>query len=122
MPSAAQEKSLGSVEYEWNCKWCHAADRKGTSLFEQRSDIAMPDLTTLTQRHDGTFPEDYGKTVIAGSSARAWHTPGQMPAWGLYYSLESYLGNATRLEEWQTEYVEAKIAAVVKYLEGIQVE
>jgi hypothetical protein len=42
----------------------------------------VPDLTTLTTRHGGTFPRLYVLDVIVGKRALPTHGPREMPVWG----------------------------------------
>jgi hypothetical protein len=44
--------------------------------------VPPPDLTTLAQRHDGKFPDDYVSNVLKNGVEKPAHGSGEMPVCG----------------------------------------
>lgn len=103
----------GARLYKQNCALCHGNDGKGngpppaSSIFKG----APPDLTTLSQRHDGKFPEKYVVEVLRSGVKMLDHGPAEMPVWGKIFSSASPSG--------QSE-IDARIANLTAYLKSIQ--
>ncbi len=75
------EPQSGKQAFMENCASCHGIDAKGGG---EMADVLIkmpPDLTTLSARHNGTFPSDYVMSTIDGLQ-RAPHFSGAMPEFG----------------------------------------
>jgi mono/diheme cytochrome c family protein len=70
----SSELSAGAELYKDHCVICHGDALKGSGPFPPPYRVP-PDLTTLSQRHAGKFPEAYVLRVPA-------HGPAEMPVWG----------------------------------------
>jgi hypothetical protein len=72
----------------------------------------LPDLTTIAQRRAGVFPRDEMTAIIDGRTPLAAHQRQEMPVWGTIL---------TRMEAQDERAVQARITALVSYLESLQV-
>src|SRR3974390_1323491 len=79
----------GEKMYVTYCAVCHGIDGKGTGPAVAALRTPPPDLTLLSQRNSGKFPEMRVHQVILGDSAMpAAHGTKDMPVWGdLFHSL-----------------------------------
>jgi len=64
------------------CADCHGVDGKGNGPVAAVLKIVPPDLTTLTQRNQGTFPYDRVFKTISGDVNIVPHGTREMPIWG----------------------------------------
>jgi len=123
---AAQEKApkqskpnpalaAGAKLYKQNCAVCHGNDGKGNGPPPASSPFTQPtpDLTTLTQRHNGEFPTDYVKSVLRNGMSMPDHGPAEMPVWGVVFKA------MTKSDEAR---VAARIDNLTKYIQSLQVK
>ena len=97
--------------YKQFCAACHGADGKGSGPATPTLNTRVPDLTTLTKRHDGKFPYDYVTSVLRFGPGFTAHGSSEMPVWGpLFEYLENYNEAAVR----------QRIKNLCDYLESIQ--
>lgn len=103
----------GKAMFKQYCAACHGADAKGRGPAAPTLNKRVPDLTTLSKRHDGKFPYDYvGSVLRFGTGSRAHGSP-EMPVWGpIFQYLENYNEAAVR----------QRIRNLCDYLESIQVK
>jgi len=120
--SAAQQKppepeksavAAGAKFFKENCAVCHGNDGKGNGPPPTSSSFTElpPDLTTLTKRHDGKFPEAYVESVLRNGVPLPAHGPAEMPVWGLI------LKAMTKSDEAK---VTQRIKNLTDYLRSIQ--
>jgi len=64
------------------CAVCHGPSGKGDGPVATALKVPPPDLTTLAQRHDGKFPDDYVSNVLKNGVQNPAHGSGEMPVWG----------------------------------------
>jgi len=112
----AQELTLYSGEqvYERFCSACHGAEAMGDGPVAATLSVPVPNLTTLSQRHDDEFPAAWVRETIDGRSLAMAHGPRYMPVWGYEFWIEE---GADILAEEETRMV---IARLVNYLRSIQ--
>lgn len=72
----------GQVLYERHCQSCHGPEGRGEGSMTDELTKSLPDLTTLAAQHDGSFPEEYVRTMIDGREMLSAHGTRQMPIWG----------------------------------------
>lgn len=118
----ADSADLGRLEYEGNCATCHGLGGKGDGPMKQVLTKAPSDLTTLTKRNGGAFPNQLVWEIIDGrtSASIAAHGTREMPVWGAVFRSQAlqYPGMALQ-PEW---YVRGRIVALLDYLARLQVK
>lgn len=111
---------LGQLEYEANCASCHGVTGKGEGRMKAFLTKAPTDLTTLSKRYGGAFPNQMVWEIIDGrtSSNIGPHGNREMPVWGAAFRTQAlqYPGMSAQ-PEW---YVRGRIVALLDYLARIQ--
>lgn len=102
----------GSTIFRNSCAACHGLEGHGDGPVSKTLKREVPDLTRLSQRHDGAFPAIHVRTTImfGADDLLPAHGSKNMPIWGpIFHEIEfdQDLGNV-RLEN------------ITKYLESIQ--
>ena len=109
------EPQSGKQAFMENCASCHGIDAKGGG---EMADVLIkmpPDLTTLSARHNGTFPSDYVMSTIDGLQ-RAPHFSGAMPEFGA-----NGMGDTVIVEkDGLGTPVPSELLALTQYLEVLQ--
>lgn len=110
----------GRQEYLWHCAVCHGDDGTGNGELRRLLNQPPADLTTLSRRNGGAFPQQLVWEVIDGRSAATLtaHGTREMPVWGQRFRAEAMAEPATRASpEWT---VRNRIVALLDYLARIQ--
>jgi mono/diheme cytochrome c family protein len=81
VPDTSSALSAGAELYKDHCVVCHGDDLKGKGPFPPPYRVP-PDLTTLSHRHAGKFPETYVLRVLRNGVSLPAHGPAEMPVWG----------------------------------------
>ena len=68
--------------YKRYCAVCHGNDLKGNGPISPEFKNPPSDLTTLAQRHDGKFPDEYVQDVLRNGVEKTAHGDTEMPIWG----------------------------------------
>lgn len=105
--SAASGKQM-FIEY---CAACHGSDGTGKGPAATALKKAPADLTTLSARNKGTFPEMHVYRFIQGEDEVAAHGSRDMPVWG------SVFGS---MHTQDSDMVQMRIANLTAYLQSIQ--
>ncbi len=101
----------GKTMFKQYCAACHGADGKGRGPATPTLNTRVPDLTTLTKRHDGKFPFEYIESVLRFGPGFRAHGSSEMPVWGpIFQYLENYNEAAVR----------QRIRNLCEYIESIQ--
>ena len=114
-PSEQQFQTLiRSVEgpnlFRAYCASCHGADAKGKGPAASALKSKVPDLTLLTKRNGGRFPEVRVRKIIMGEDVLAVHGSREMPVWGpIFHQIE-----------WDVDRGNVRLDNLAKYLESIQ--
>jgi mono/diheme cytochrome c family protein len=103
--------SRGKVSFNLYCRSCHGAEAKGDRSVAQYLTIPPADLTKISERHGGEFPEEEIYEIIDGRDVPG-HGSRDMPIWGDAFK--------TVTETESEEVVEEKIQALVVFLKSIQ--
>lgn len=122
--AAAQEKGAGAdtalppgiladgaKAYRDYCTGCHGPSGTGDGPAAAVLNTKPPDLTTLSQRHDGKFPAEYVAKVLRHGVNQPAHGTSDMPIWGPIFA-----GNGTKQEVAENQH----IANMITYLASIQ--
>lgn len=101
----------GSTIYQGYCAGCHGPAGAGDGPVAQSLVTPMEDLRGLQSRNDGVFPRERLRDIIDGRGLRAAHGTPDMPVWGWEFR---------QVEESEAQ-VQARINAVIDYIESIQI-
>jgi len=90
-PSGAMIQSVKGVDlYRAYCASCHGEDGKGNGPAASAMKISPPDLTRISERNGGQFPEARMTQIIAGDQAITAHGSRAMPVWGpVFHQIEN---------------------------------
>lgn len=112
VPITPTSAASGQEMYNTYCAVCHGKDGKGNGPAAPALKVPVPDLTTLTVRHEGTYPADYVQSVLRfGAEKFPVHGTKDMPIWGPLFSSVSAHDQAR---------VTLRISNVTKYIESLQ--
>lgn len=115
------EQLEGEREYMNNCAVCHGIVGKGNGPFAEQLTKLPADLTLLSKKNGGSFPETAiyqlidGRNVSISDEGRKvepFHGPQDMPIWG----------DVFRFIEGDEGAVDDRISNLLEYLESIQGE
>ena len=107
---APSTPSSGAELYKQHCAVCHANDLKGSGPFPPPY-RRPPDLTSLSRRHGGRFPEAYVSNVLRNGVKLPAHGPAEMPVWGVEFEATN---GADKAE------VESRIRNLTNYIKSRQ--
>jgi mono/diheme cytochrome c family protein len=101
----------GEQMYKDYCAACHGPAGKGDGPAAAFLKTWPPDLTKMTERNKGKYPEVKVKeTLLFGTSSQA-HGTSDMPVWGRLF----------RMEEQNQKEANARVSKLTQYLQSIQV-
>jgi mono/diheme cytochrome c family protein len=101
----------GAELFKTFCASCHGLEATGNGPMAHVLRHAPPNLTLIAKKNGGTFPTARVNRIIAGWDIES-HGDREMPVWGDPFTLT----RDGRLRDG----AEARIAAIVRYLESIQ--
>lgn len=102
----------GASLFAKHCASCHGAQGEGDGPVAAVMQVAVPNLRTLRQRNDGTFPADAVAQFIDGRNLPQSHGDRYMPVWG-----DTFESTGDAADE---SAVERRIDALVEYLRKLQ--
>jgi mono/diheme cytochrome c family protein len=111
VPASGQSFS-GSADYQVFCSSCHGATAKGDGVIAKSLSKRPADLTQLTVRNKGQFPDEKVSKIIDGREPMSAHGKSDMPSWGDVF--------AKSQESQGAEAVKARIDTLVAYLQSLQ--
>ena len=101
---------MGHDLYIAYCNFCHG--KHGDTSVGDLLKVRPPDLTLISQRRNGVFPDDEIYKIIDGEEAlKAGHGDREMPIWGETFA------NSENIDEVM---VPKKIYQLIEYLKTIQ--
>jgi len=103
------DAAAGAAAFKTHCASCHGQSGGGDGPAAAALRSPPPDLRLLARNNDGVFPEKVLETVIDGRKTIRAHGNFEMPVWGRELSQASGEADAGK-----------RVAAVVRYLRGIQ--
>ncbi|HTQ60462.1 MAG TPA: cytochrome c [Candidatus Solibacter sp.] len=95
------------------CASCHGQDAKGSGPAAIAMKTPPPDLTTLSKRNDGKYPEGYVGAVLKFGRSMASHSSEDMPVWGSRFKTLDPAGDPTGQQH---------VDALVAYIKQLQVK
>ena len=101
----------GSSDYQVYCSSCHGAEARGDGTIAKSLKKRPADLTQLSKRNNGVFPEEKVFKTIDGRKGGA-HGDTDMPVWGEVFAKAS--------ESASPENTALRIDTLVKYIETLQ--
>lgn len=102
----------GDYLFRTYCAACHGASAKGDGPLADSMRRRPADLTQIAQRNKGVFPVDQVQQIIDGRQPVKGHGGPDMPVWGDVFARSDGGGDPN--------VVQARIKALVMYLQGIQ--
>lgn len=107
----------GKTDYLVHCASCHGADGTGHGPVAELLKQPPTDLTRLSERSGGRFPDRHAFEVIDGSAVIKAHGTREMPVWGDVFSIQA----TDAFNRPQTEReVRERIDRLIGYLKSIQ--
>ncbi|PWU05476.1 MAG: hypothetical protein C5B51_14540 [Terriglobia bacterium] len=100
----------GADLFKEYCAVCHGNDAKGSGPASDALKKRPADLTQLTRKNGGTFPELHVMNYIKGQDVVAAHGNRDMPIWGSIFSQMSP----------NQDLVQIRVYALLKYIEQFQ--
>jgi len=92
------------------CAVCHGTDGKGGGPAAAAMKAAPTDLTQISRRNDGKFPEERMLRMLQGQETVTAHGSQDMPVWG------SVFNNMSN----NLEMTQARVHALLQYVEDMQ--
>lgn len=113
VPIKPTSVSDGKQMFDQYCAACHGKDGKGVGRATPALKVPAPDLTLLSKREGGKFPEMRMLHTLQQTVDIPVHGGKDMPTWGpLFRSLDRANESASQLRAYN----------LVKYLESIQAQ
>ena len=95
------------------CADCHGLDGKGNGPVAAVLKIMPPDLTTLAQRNQGSFPYDRVFNIISGDATITSHGNREMPVWGPVFR---------QMDKSQRGKAKLRIKTLTNYVASLQAQ
>ncbi len=110
-PIGVTSPASGKEMFNSYCASCHGQDAKGNGPVA--SDLKNPpaDLTQLSAKNGGKFPEMHVASVIEGKASLSSHGTQDMPVWGPLFS---------QISQGQHAVVHQRVTNLTKYIESLQ--
>ncbi|HXN48501.1 MAG TPA: cytochrome c [Bryobacteraceae bacterium] len=112
-PAGQTSVSSGKEMYHSYCAACHGVEGKGDGPASGALKFRPSDLTTLTKRNAGKFPELRVFGAINGDLRVTAHGPKDMPTWGAVFR---------QMEGGDVAGAKLRIRNLTKYIESLQVK
>jgi hypothetical protein len=109
---------LGERDFVNYCAACHGVGAKGDGTIGEFLTLAIPDLTELSKRNGGQFPEARVTEVIDGRAEVKVHGMRDMPVWGDWFDAEAASPDIDK--KAREMIVNDRIASLVLYLKSVQ--
>ncbi len=100
--------------YQTFCSSCHGLTGRGDGPLQPLLRGGAPDLTRISERRGGKFPESEIREIVDGRKALNAHGTSQMPVWGF----EFYSGAGT--ERSARAQADKTVNRLVDYLKTLQ--
>ena len=111
----------GRQDFEVLCAACHGISGRGDGVDAACLKTRPADLTQITRRNGGTYPQARVFDTIVGVQRPVDHGTGAMPVWGRVFVDEAVGGGVTIGDAVSAEAeVRQRIDALVAYIQTIQ--
>lgn len=104
----------GAQLYARFCASCHGKTGVGDGTVAPSLGVLVPDLTEISRRHRGAFPEEQIMRIIDGRQPIGPHGSRTMPVWG--YEFQSQ-GEWTAEGAQQTNEIVRRLAQFIRSLQ-----
>lgn len=101
----------GKQMYSGYCAPCHGVDGRGNGPAAAALKAQPTDLTGLSRKNHGKFPDEHIVTVLEFGSTVTAHGSAEMPVWG------PILG---KMDQRNSQERQLRISNLSRYLESIQ--
>ena len=105
------QRYSGNGDYQAYCASCHGVEARGDGMIAKSLKKRPADLTQLSKRNNGVYPEEKVFKTIDGRKGSA-HGDSDMPVWGDVF--------AKATESAGAENTALRIDTLVKYIETLQ--
>lgn len=102
----------GAALYRTYCASCHGESGRGDGPIAEHLRVPPADLTQITRRNQGVFPDEKVRKAIDGREVYRSHGTSEMPVWGDALSRTSAM--------YDEESVQQRIDALVAHVEELQ--
>jgi mono/diheme cytochrome c family protein len=110
-PIKSSSPASGKEMFEQYCAACHGKEGTGNGPAASVFKTPPTDLSTLSKRNSGKFPEDHVASVLRFGVKTPAHGSSDMPTWGPLFSTVS--GSSAAV-------VQLRISNLIHYLETLQ--
>lgn len=114
VPIKPTSVASGQQMYTTYCAACHGANGTGNGPAAPALKVPATDLTTLSQKNNGSFPEAHVAAVLRFGVENPAHGTADMPVWG---NLMETLGPASANKQ---EAVQQRISNLTDYIKQMQ--
>jgi predicted CxxxxCH...CXXCH cytochrome family protein len=111
VPAAVTPAWSGDQMFKSYCASCHGVDAKGSGPAAAALKMPIPDLTTISKRHGGAYPELQVVSAVRGDVNVTAHGSKDMPVWGHVFR---EMNNGGEKE------TQLRVRNLVKYIESLQ--
>lgn len=111
VPAKPTSPSSGQEMYNSYCASCHGLTGKGDGPAAPAMKAGVPDITTLSKSHGGTYPAFHVKQTVVGDTKMAAHGSKEMPVWGPVFA---------RMSQQSTGEIELRLHNLTTYIESLQ--
>jgi mono/diheme cytochrome c family protein len=111
VPIKPTSAASGQDMYKTYCAVCHGTDGKGSGPAASALKVPPPDLTVLTEKNGGKYPDMKVAAILRGDNVLAAHGSKDMPVWGkLFWNLSG--GHESEVQQ--------RVANLSTYIESLQ--
>jgi len=113
LPLNKTSPTSGQQMYENYCAPCHGVDGRGHGPVAPVLKVSPPDLTLLSKKNNGKFPDSHVVTVLQNGVEIPSHGTAAMPVWGPILGKMNMTNPQDRM---------LRVSNLSRYLETLQVK
>lgn len=111
VPVPAASAASGKAMFKAYCASCHGESAKGDGPAAPALNTPPSDLTMLSKKNGGKFPDARVASILKGQASVTAHGNGDMPVWGPLLKQVSHGGSAE---------MQQRVSNLTHYLETLQ--